>query len=73
MSFVQVSLNIYKFMSLNSIKIISNLIALFVPGNFQIKKILDAHITSMHQKENSKLKTEREPSISNHKQKKYNI
>ena len=41
--------------------------------SFSNKKILDAHITSVHQKENSKHTIEREPSLSNHKQKKNNL
>ena len=42
----------------------------FYAQSFSNKNILDAHITSVHQKENSRHTIEREPSLSNHKQKK---
>ena len=41
--------------------------------SFSNKKILDAHIALERQKENSKHTIEREQSLSNHKQKKYNL
>ena len=49
------------------------LMCTFCARSFQNKKILESHITSVHQKENSKRTLEREPSLSNHKQKKYNF
>ena len=41
--------------------------------SFLNKRILDAHITSVHKKENSKHTIEeKKPSLYNHKQKKHN-
>ena len=70
-----------KFKSLNNLQ---NHVAKFHGNNkqfkctlcamsFSNKKILDTHIISVHQKENSKHTIEREPSLSNHKQKKNNL
>ena len=40
---------------------------------FVNEKSLEAHIASVHKKDNTKHKIEREPSLANHKQKKYNF